>query len=113
MTSKKKFYSISLDDSQVSELISKTPRDAALKVTTEDLNRIYIVEGLEDKTKVHIFNGVKEKLSANKQNQFTLSKNINFKSKVAKIGTICIPKLFCLRQAENLSDLQKYVKDEL
>lgn len=84
----KRFWLLNIDDESSSkvemEILSSTPREAALKAATRDISRICLVETLSGK--MHIFLGQKIPLMETEINAFTRKHNITAKPVVRKIG---------------------------
>lgn len=81
----KRFWVVDIEHSVIEmELNSPTPRDAALKAATRDIQRIYLAE--VDSGKLHIFSGRKVDLTEHEENEFTKKRNITSKPVVSKQG---------------------------
>lgn len=107
MTEKKRFFAITLEEDQVTEFQSKTPRDAALKAASKGQECIILCH----ENKVYIFQGLLRSLTESENNEFTKSKSIQHRPVVKRLGYTKLERNVDPRKASDLEYIQETVRN--
>tara|TARA_B110000008_G_scaffold276313_1_gene315362 strand:+ start:818 stop:1192 length:375 start_codon:yes stop_codon:yes gene_type:complete len=99
-----KFYMVDFEGGSVTEFNSRTPREAALKGASRDKSQIVLIE---EKLKLHIFEGNRRELSEEEQNEFTKANNIKSKPSVRKMCSTRFKNQLDVKKKEDFVEIQQ------